>query len=80
LDRDCRSRHIPLIQASVSAEEIARTMEQIGLPAEVVYAFRKTGRIVCDTNLHLISAQDRAEWTAAVDEFRGARDPSLSKR
>jgi hypothetical protein len=35
-----------------------------------VYAFNKTGLLVSEDNVHLLSAEDLAEWEQAVEEAR----------
>ena len=44
-------------------------MSAAGVRPEVIYAFRKTGRIVTEDNWHLLSEDDRKEWTDAVNEY-----------
>jgi hypothetical protein len=53
-------------------------MKQAGLDPAIIYAFEKTGLLVTEANEHLISDKDRAEWDAAVLEYRakhGDGDP-----
>lgn len=45
-------------------------MKQAGLDPAVIYAFEKTGLLVTEANEHLIADKDRAEWEAAVLEYR----------
>ena len=45
-------------------------MKQAGLDPAIIYAFEKTGLLVTEANEHLISDKDRAEWEAAVLEYR----------
>jgi hypothetical protein len=45
-------------------------MKQAGLDPAIIYAFEKTGLLVTEANEHLISDVDRAEWAAAVLEYR----------
>lgn len=45
-------------------------MKQAGLDPAIIYAFEKTGLMVTEANEHLISDKDRAEWEAAVLEYR----------
>ena len=49
---------------------IVEAMKQAGLDPAVIYAFEKTGLLVTEANEHLISDRDRAEWEAAVLEYR----------
>ena len=41
-----------------------------GSPPEFIYPFKKTGRLVTEMNLHLLSEHEIQEWTAAVEEYR----------
>ena len=49
---------------------MVEAMKQAGLDPAVIYAFEKTGLLVTEANEHLISDVDRAEWDAAVLEYR----------
>jgi hypothetical protein len=52
-------------------------MKQAGIDPGIIYAFEKTGLLVTEENEHLISDKDRAEWEAAIREYRAkhADDP-----
>jgi len=50
-------------------DQIVEAMSAAGVRPEVIYAFRKTGRIVTEGNWHLLSEADRKEWTDAVNEY-----------
>ena len=49
---------------------IVEAMKKAGVDPAVIYAFEKTGLMVTEANEHLISDKDRAEWEAAVLEYR----------
>jgi hypothetical protein len=49
---------------------MVEAMKQAGLDPAIIYAFEKTGLLVTEENEHLISDKDRAEWEAAVLEYR----------
>ena len=53
---------------------MVEAMKQAGLDPAVIYAFEKTGLIVTEANEHLISDKDRAEWKAAVLEYRAKHE------
>jgi hypothetical protein len=36
---------------------------------ELLYAMRKTGRMVTEQNKHLLTPEQVAEWNAAIDEY-----------
>jgi hypothetical protein len=44
-------------------------MASAGIDPALIYAFRRTGRIISEFNLHLMSPEDLAEWQAALDEY-----------
>lgn len=49
-----------------------------GIDEELIYAWRKTGLIVAEQNLHLISNVDRKEWQKAIQEYRRIRRKGMS--
>jgi ribose 5-phosphate isomerase len=49
---------------------MVQAMKKVGIDPAVIYAFEKTGLIVTEDNQNLISDVDRAEWDAAVLEYR----------
>jgi hypothetical protein len=50
-------------------DQMVEAMSAAGVRPEVIYAFRKTGRIVTEDNWHLLSEADRKEWTDAENEY-----------
>ena len=52
---------------------IAQTMQSAGIPGQIIYAYKKTGLIVTETNQHMISESDLAEWNQAIDEYKRQR-------
>ena len=44
-------------------------MATAGIDPALIYAFKKTGRIVTATNKRLLSGQEIAEWEDAIDEY-----------
>jgi len=53
---------------AVLAELIA-AMKKAGVSPAMIHAVRRTGRIVSRENWRLLSAKDRAEWRAALEEY-----------
>lgn len=51
-------------------QEILAALIKAGSPPEFVYAFDKTGRLVTETNMHLLTPEEYQEWVDAVEEFR----------
>ncbi len=48
---------------------MVEAMAKAGVHPARIYAYRKTGLIVTEENLHLLSEQDLAEWEAAIQEY-----------
>ncbi len=48
---------------------VVEAMAKAGVEPTRIYAYRKTGLIVTEENLHLLSEQDLAEWEAAIQEY-----------
>jgi integrase len=44
-------------------------MTLAGTPPHLIYAFRKTGRIVSERNMQFLTDEELQEWNDAVDEF-----------
>jgi hypothetical protein len=61
----------PVTSAQLDAldHKMIEAMVEVGIPAEVIYAYKKIGRIVTQENEHLLSDQDREEWDAALGEY-----------
>ena len=62
----------PLSEGDIMAAMMA-VFERAGTPPHLVYAAQKTGRIVTVENQHLLTADELAEWNAAVAEYRQLR-------
>ena len=52
------------------AQILTAALQQAGAPAEIIYAVEKTGRLVTEMNLHLLSKAEYQEWCDAIEEFR----------
>ena len=50
-------------------EEICEAMRQANVPPAIIYAYRKTGRIVTKENLQLLTRDELSEWKSAVEEY-----------
>jgi hypothetical protein len=57
-----------------SEDDIHQTILSVliaaGSPPEFVYAFDKTGRLVTESNMHLLAPEEYQEWVDAVEEYR----------
>ena len=59
----------PLPATKIEAE-VAAALEGAGVDPAFVYAFQHTGLIPTDANHHLLSEEDLAEFSDAVDRYR----------
>ena len=50
--------------------EMLEALGAAGVDPVLIYAYNKTGLLVSEDNLHLLSAEDLAEWQQAVEEAR----------
>jgi hypothetical protein len=50
--------------------ELAAALDEIGAPAAVIYAFRKTQRLVTDENQKYLTTSEQEEWDAAICEYQ----------
>lgn len=45
------------------------------LPPDIAFAYLKTGGLLLtEMNIHLMSAEDLAEWDAAIEEYRALQE------
>ena len=65
----------PISQAKMDEawNEMVNTMEEMGAPPEMLYAMRKTNRIVTAENKHNLDADERLEWNDAISEYKTLR-------
>ena len=48
---------------------VTKAMEQAGVAPAVIYAFRKTGRIITEANAKFVPAAAVEAWQHAIDEY-----------
>lgn len=58
------------ISEEVLRNEMLKALAAAGVDPAVVYACNKTGLLVSEENMHLLGAEDLAEWQQAVEEAR----------
>jgi hypothetical protein len=58
----------PLSEEAIH-QVILQAITAAGSPPEFIYAFQKTGRLVTESNMHLLSPAEYQEWCDAVDEY-----------
>ena len=54
---------------------IVESMKKAGIDPAIIHAYEKTGRLVTDSNQHLLSDAELDEWQAAIEEYRAQREP-----
>jgi hypothetical protein len=51
-------------------EQMLVVAKKANIPPELLYAMRKTGRIVTAENMQHLTQEELDEWNAAIDEFK----------
>ncbi len=51
-------------------QALSEAVKLAGTPPELAYAFAKTGLLVTEKNIGLLSEEDLKEWQEAVKEYR----------
>lgn len=62
----------PISEAKMAAmfmELVSEAAKKTDIRPEILYAMRKTGRMVTEQNKHLLTREAREEWNAAIDEY-----------
>ena len=49
--------------------QILSAASRAGIRPELIYAMKKTGRMVTEANQHLLTDQDLQEWQETIDEY-----------
>ena len=55
-------------------EEMSDVMQKLCVAPQIIHAFKQTGRIVTESNKHLLSKAELAQWDAAIDEYYMEKD------
>jgi len=50
-------------------QAVLAAMSQAGLDPALIYAFRRTDRMVTDSNKHLLSKKQLRQWNDAINEY-----------
>ena len=58
---------MPLIDDEYESAVLA-AMPQAGLDPAVIYAFKRTDRMVTNSNKHLLNKKELRRWNDAIDE------------
>ena len=59
---------MPLIDEEYERAVLA-AMPQAGLDPAVIYAFKRTDRMVTNSNKHLLNKKELRRWSNAIDEY-----------
>jgi hypothetical protein len=51
-------------------EAVTTAMARAAIDPELVYAYKKTGRLVTEHNKHVVPAASLEAWDAAIEEYR----------
>jgi hypothetical protein len=51
-------------------QDMIETMAQAGINPAFIYAFKRTGRIVTESNRHRLTEKELREWNDAIDEYQ----------
>jgi len=49
---------------------VIEAMVEVGISQAMIFAFKRTGRIVTESNKHLLTPEELREWNDAVAEYR----------
>lgn len=61
------------IRVEFPTDTITEAMELVGIDPALIHAFRATGFLPTEQTLDLFSAEDLAEWNAAIEEFEASQ-------
>ncbi|WP_054697690.1 SEC-C metal-binding domain-containing protein [Syntrophomonas palmitatica] len=50
-------------------KETVKIMEEAGIPGELIYAYKKTGRLVSEENKKYLTDAELKEWKDAIAEY-----------
>jgi hypothetical protein len=50
-------------------EAIVKALTAAGIDPSIIYAYHKTGFLVSEENLHLLSPEETEEWRGAIEEY-----------
>jgi hypothetical protein len=60
---------ISLAQQDEIMSRILSVASRVGIQPEIIYAMKKTDRIVTQANWHLLTDEEQREWQDAIDEY-----------
>jgi hypothetical protein len=70
---------MPMTPVPLSDDKYERmmieAMAEVGISQAMIFAFKRTGRIVAERNKHLLTPEELREWNDAVDEYHRRIEP-----
>ena len=48
---------------------VVASMRKAGIAPHLIHAYEKTGRLVTESNKHLLTEEELAEWDEAIDDY-----------
>ena len=68
----------PIGEAKLDAEML-EAMRKSGVPPQIIFAYRKTGRLLLEGRRDLYPPEAQAEWDAAIDEYFRLEDEAAKE-
>lgn len=56
-------------EADALGDEMVKRMEEIGVQPQIIYAYKKTGFLMTESNRHHMPQDQVDEWNEAIDEY-----------
>ena len=60
--------------------QILSAAGKVGVRPELIYAMKKTGRIVTESNQHLLTDEELQEWEDAIEEYLALVDKQQGRK
>ena len=60
--------------------QILSAAGKVGVRPELIYAMKKTGRIVTESNQHLLTDEELQEWRDAIEEYLALVDKQQGRK
>ena len=48
---------------------VVASMRKAGIAPHLIHAYEQTGRLITESNKHLLTEEELAEWDEAIDEY-----------
>ena len=57
------------LQVEPMEASVVASMRKAGIAPHLIHAYEKTGRLVSESNKHLLTEDELAEWEEAIDDY-----------